>query len=432
MYATVLHSVFRPGPSGRLERDGVPLDEALRISGAGTPTYVYSVPALLRRYRALGAALDGMRHRISIPLKANTQPLLLEALRDERAGAEAGSEAELHLAEALGFAPHSITLTGVGKTRAALERAVDLGIGLISVDSEAEYDLLDRIATARGRTVSVLLRLNPELPGVDTHPSIATGVPAAKFGMDAAQVRALCRSARHASLDLAGVHVHIGSQILDPQTFRAGAERLATLFAAMRTTGSGGRIVDVGGGFGIPYHGEPEAPFSVFVDAMRAGLESVLGPDLPTVLVEPGRSLFGPVGVLVVEVLHVKSLGKREFVVVDAGMNDLLRPALYGGFHRIVPVAPRPEPPRVFDVVGGVCESGDVFGRDRMLPPPRPGDLLAVLDAGAYGFTMSSNYNLRPRPAEVVLDRAGVPVLARPREDHRELALRQLGRVAVR
>ncbi len=428
-----LRAAFRPGSSGRLELDGFPVDEAIRASGAGTPAYLYSVPALLRRFRALRAALAGTPHRISIPFKANVQPLLLEALRDQGAGAEAGSEAELRLAEALGFAPEDITLTGVGKTRSVLELAVDLGVGLVSVESAAELDLLEAVAASRGRRVRVLLRLNPELRRVETHPSIATGVPAAKFGMDAARLLELCQgAARRPSLEIVGVHAHIGSQILDPATFRDGAERLAGVFAEVRGMGLDARILDVGGGFGIPYHGEPEVPFSEFVGALRAGLASALGPDLPTILLEPGRSLFGPVGALVVETLHLKSVGDREFVVVDAGMNDLLRPALYGGHHRIVPVAPRPEPPRPFDVVGGVCETGDVFGRDRMLPPPQPGDLLALLDAGAYGFTMSSNYNLRPRPAEAALDAAGVPVLARPREGHRELALRQMGSVAVR
>ncbi len=420
-----MHSEFRPGPSGRLEIEGVPVDDAVRTSGV--PAYLYSLPALQRRYRSLDEALEGIPHRVSIPLKANTQPLLLEALRDEGAGAEAGSEAELHLARALGFPPEAITLTGVAKTRAVLELAVELGIHLISVESEAELDLLEAVAVARGAVVRAILRLNPELSEVDTHPSIATGVPAAKFGLDAGRLRELFRAKKRPSVEIVGLHAHIGSQILDPETFRAGASRLATLFVELRDAGHPATVLDVGGGFGIPYReGEQETSFATFLGAVRGGLEATLGSGLPTILVEPGRSLFGPVGTLVVEVLHRKSVGNRDFVMVDAGMNDLLRPALYGSHHRIVPVTVRPEAPRAFDVAGGVCETGDVFGRDRMLPPPRPGDLLAVLDAGAYGFTMSSNYNLRPRPAEVVLDRGGVPVLARPREDHRELALRQM------
>ena len=182
----------------------------------------------------------------------------------------------------------------------------------------------------------------------------------------------------------------------------------------------------MGGGFGIPSRdGEAETPFAAFADAIREGLESVLGGNLPRVVVEPGRSLFGPAGALVTRVTEVKSVGDRDFVVTDAGMNDLLRPALYDGHHRIVPVAPGKGAPRPFDVAGPVCETGDVFGRDRRLPPPQAGDLLAILDAGAYGFTMSSNYNLRPRPAEVVLAGGGA-VLARRRERPAELADRTL------
>ncbi len=426
-----LHAVFRSGPGGRLGAEGVCLDAALAEAGAGTPAYVYSSRAVVERFAALQEALAGTGHLVAAALKANALPALLTPLRDLGAGVEAVSAAEVLVAHGLGFPGDRIVMSGVGKTPVDLETALDLGVRFVSVESRGELELLNRLALRRGRRARALLRLNPEVDAA-THPKIATGTRTAKFGMAAADLLALASGARDwRGVEILGVHAHVGSQIRELATLARSAERLGTVFAALRAAGLPVRVVDVGGGLGIPQRdGEEDIPMSVYAARVLGTLREVLDrecPDAdPTVVFEPGRALFGPAGALVVRVLHTKRTGTREFCVVDGGMNDFLRPALYGAWHRVAPVEPRPGPERQFDVVGGVCESGDAFARDRALPPPEPGDLLAVLDAGAYGYSMASNVNLRPRPAEVVI-RDGSAVLARPAETPADLAARELG-----
>ena len=426
-----LHSVFCSGPGGRLAADGVCLERALAAAGASTPAYVYSMRAVVERFCALQGALAGTDHLIAVALKANALPALLIPLRDLGAGVEAVSAAELLVASGLGFPGHRMVMSGVGKTEVDLETALDLEVRFVSVESGAELELLNRLALRRGLRARALLRLNP---GVDvaTHPKIATGTPAAKFGMAAADLLEVAERARDwHGVEILGVHAHAGSQVREVATLARSAERLGKVFARLRRSGIPVRILDVGGGLGIPHRdGEDEIPLAVYAEAVLRTLRDVSASEFPdadpTLVFEPGRALFGPAGALVVRVLHTKQTGTREFCVVDGGMNDFLRPALYGAWHRVVPLVRRAGPDRVFDVVGGVCESGDLFGEDRALPPPEPGDLLAVLDAGAYGYSMASNYNLRPRPAEVVIQ-DGSAFLARPAEKPAELAARELG-----
>lgn len=425
-----LHSVFRYGPDG-LGADGVSLETALADAGATTPAYVYSREAVVARFAALQRALEGTDHLIAVALKANALPALLTPLRDLGAGVEAVSAAELLVADGLGFSGDRIVMSGVGKTESDLETALDLGVRFISVESRDELELLNGLALRRGLRARALLRLNPGVTAT-THPKIATGATTAKFGMADADLVDLAETGRTwPGVELVGVHAHVGSQIHDLGALARSAGRLAGVFARLHRSGIPVQVLDVGGGLGIPQRDSDDTPcltdyVAAVSGALREVLEGTLRPADPVVVFEPGRALFGPAGTLVLRVLHTKRTGSREFCVVDGGMNDFLRPALYGAWHRIAPVRPRRAPERVFEVVGGVCESGDTFASARALPPPEPGDLLAVLDAGAYGYSMASNYNLRPRPAEVVIRQEGA-FLARPAETPAELAARELG-----
>lgn len=418
--ARVPHSVFRSDPSGTLVVEGMPVARALAAAGAGTPAYLYSRGAVVARFREFREAVSPARNSIAVALKANSLPALLAPLRDLGAGAEAVSAAELLLASGLGFPGERLVLSGVGKTAFDLDTALDLDLRFVSVESAAELDLLERRAARRGRRARVALRLNPDI-AAGTHPKIATGVAGAKFGMAEPQLlEAAERALDSAWIEVVGVHAHLGSQIRSAAAFRKVAVRLAGLLGRLREAGHPAEVVDLGGGVGLSEReGRPEPSFAEYAEAVLEPL-SGLRPEAEVVF-EPGRCLFGAAGALVVSVLHAKSAAGKEFLVVDGGMNDFLRPALYGARHPVAPARRREGPARPFEVVGGVCESGDSFGADRRLPPPEPGDLLAVLDAGAYGYSMASNYNLRPRPAEVVVA-DGEAFLARPAETSAGLA----------
>lgn len=411
-------------------QDPFRMDDELFVGGlalegvarsVGTPFYVYAKDALLDRYRELDAAFTGQAHFHCVALKANSQPVLLRPLADRGAGAEVVSGAELALALELGFPPGKIVFSGVGKTEPELEAGLEAEVLMFLVESEAELEILNALAGEKGRRGRVALRLNPNIDA-RTHPHIATGVSAAKFGIDPEEARRLYRSHRDfPNLDFIGVHSHIGSQITSVEPLGENARTLAEWTRSLRDDGVRLTHVDVGGGVGIRYREEVAPGFEDYA-------ERVLPPfvDLGvTVLTEPGRVLFGPVGALVVRVIYVKRVHGREFVIVDAGLNDLLRPALYGAYHRVVPLRPRAGEARTVDVAGAVCESSDVFARDRELVPVERGDYLAILDAGAYGFVMSSNYNLRPRPAEVVVEDGAFRVV-RPAETESELVDREL------
>jgi diaminopimelate decarboxylase len=399
---------------------GVPLAEIAQ--SIPTPFYLYDPGAARERFRALSEAFAGIAHLHCVALKANSQPALLSPMFAEGAGAEVVSGAELALALALGLPGSRIVFSGVGKTDRELASGIEADVLLFLVESETELRVLDALAREAGRKARVALRLNPDIDA-KTHPHIATGVATAKFGIDPEEALALYRSHRDfPNVDFAGIHSHIGSQVTELEPLAENARALASLVRYLRGSGVSIRYLDVGGGLGIPYRGESTPNFRAYAEGVAEPLRD-LG---VTLLTEPGRVLVGPVGALVARVLYVKRVHGREFVVLDAGLNDLLRPALYGAYHRVVPLARRDREIRTFDVAGAVCESSDIFARDRELPAPRRGEHLAILDVGAYGFAMSSNYNLRPRPAEVVVEEGRFRVV-REAETVASLVARELG-----
>jgi diaminopimelate decarboxylase len=405
----------------QLSAAGVPLAEIAR--SVGTPLYVYDPKAAGLRFRSLAKAFAGLSHIHCVALKANSQPALLSPLFAEGAGAEVVSGAELALALALDVPSSRIVFSGVGKTDRELASGVAADVLLFLVESETELRVLDSLALDAGRKARVALRLNPDIDA-KTHPHISTGMATAKFGIDPDEALKLYRSHREfANLDFAGIHSHIGSQITELEPLAENARALAAMARELQKSGVAIRYVDVGGGLGISYRGESTPDFAAYAEGVIPPLRE-LG---VTLLTEPGRVLVGPVGALVARVLYVKRVHGREFVVLDAGLNDLLRPALYGAYHRVVPLARREREVRRFDIAGAVCESSDVFARERELPAPERGEHLAILDAGAYGFAMSSNYNLRRRPAEVVVENGSFRVV-RESETEEELVARELGR----
>jgi len=368
----------------------------------GTPVYVYDAAAIERQYRVLSDALAPAPHRIFYSVKANSNLAVLGLLRRLGAGADIVSGGELARVLRAGFPPAEIVFSGVGKTAAELEAALDAGVGAINVESRAELEQLEQLARRRDAIARFGIRVNPDVKPV-THPYTQTGTRDHKFGVPHDQVVSLLQWAlKQPALELVGVGMHIGSQIADAAPYRAGARRLGELVAAARDAGANTlRHVDVGGGIGIRYMNEPALEADVFAGAVTQLADET---GLP-LAVEPGRFLLGNAGLLLARCLYRKEAGHKDFVIVDAGMNDLLRPSLYGAAHevRVIDGADRGGEGRV-DVVGPVCESGDFLALDRELPGAVPGALLAILGAGAYGFTMSSSYNSRPRAAEVLVD----------------------------
>jgi len=394
-----------PGFSRRqstLTCDGVPLTDIGRA--VGTPAYVYSAPAIRAAYTRLDRAFEAHPHAIHYAMKANSLGAVLGVLRELGSSVDANSGAELELALRAGFTPGQIVFTGVGKTDEELRRAVQVGVHAVNVESPGELDRIARIAADRGARARVALRVNPNIDS-ETHPHIATGLRDNKFGVPIAAAPAIFREmAGRPSLHLAGVHVHLGSQITSVDPLRRGAEAVAALARELCDAGVRLEYVDMGGGLGIPYDGLPVPGPEDYADAVLPVFRDL---GLPLVL-EPGRFIVGPAGAFVARVVDIKQFpGGRRFVVLDGGMSELMRPALYGAFHRIVPVEARPGAETLSDIVGPVCESADQLGRDRPMPPLEPGDLVAVLDAGAYGSVMASNYLRRPLPAEVIVDAGG-------------------------
>ena len=386
-----------------------------------TPFYVYSVDALTDRFQELEGELASTRHLTCVALKANSQPALIRPLKEAGAGAEVVSGGELSLARALGFAPEHIVFSGVGKSPWELKAGLEADVRLFLVESEGELRRLESLSRRMSRRARVALRLNPDIDP-QTHRHIATGVSTAKFGFDPNDAKRLYRRHREFShLDFVGIHSHIGSQITDIAPLAENAALLRDLVAELSADGVPIRDIDVGGGLGIDYGEEPTPSFEEYVEAVRVAISR----EDEILILEPGRALLGPAGAFVVRILYVKAVHGRAFAVVDAGMNDLLRPALYDAYHRVVPLEESDGPTSMLDVAGAVCESADVFARDRELPHPKEGDLLAIMDVGAYGYAMSSNYNLRPRPAEVTVQGSQYR-LVRPAESPEELVRREL------
>jgi diaminopimelate decarboxylase len=370
-------------------------------AAVGTPTYVYGADHVQRAYRGLADALAPVCALVCFAIKANSSQAILRLLARAGAGADIVSGGELARALAAGFDPGRILFSGVGKTEREIDAAIAAGVRSVNVESAGELALVSQRAQAAGRTVPVTLRVNPDVDP-DTHPYLATGLRESKFGipMSEALELALAASAMP-GLRLVGVACHIGSQIADASPFLDSIDRLRSLVVALRERGVAIELLDLGGGLGIPYApGDPEVDVAAW---SRAVIEAVRGLGV-AVAIEPGRHLVGNAGVLLTRVLGLKIAEGRRFVIVDAAMNDLLRPALYEAYHAIVPVAIEDGAPiEVADVVGPVCECGDFLAKDRALGRPKPGDLLAVLGAGAYGMSMASTYNTRPLAAEVLV-----------------------------
>jgi diaminopimelate decarboxylase len=375
----------------------------------GTPTYVYDAEAIEAQYRELTAAFAGVPHRIFYSVKSNSNLAILRLLKNLGAGADIVSGGEQARTRAAGIPSSDVVFSGVGKTRSELAEAISAGVGLINVESSGEVEQLGRIAEQMGAVANCGIRVNPDVT-TDTHPYTQTGEHGMKFGVPADELLSIAlHISGHPHLVLLGVGMHIGSQITNPANYRDGSEKLAALFSAVVDAGVDTvQWLGIGGGMGIRYMNERSLPANEFAAAVRSLYES-FGLSLA---LEPGRYLVGAAGCLLTECVYVKRSGNRNFAIVDAGMNDLLRPSLYGAEHDICVVQEgeqadgRGGSAGRYDVVGPICESGDFLGRDRDLGTVTPGALLAVLGAGAYGFSMSSNYNSRPRAAEVLVEGA--------------------------
>jgi diaminopimelate decarboxylase len=381
--------------------DDVPLADI--AEAVGTPCYVYSAPVLRDRFGALAGAFAAQAypHALHYAMKANSSLAVIGVLRAAGALVDANSIGEIDVALRAGYAPGDVVFTGVGKSRAELERAVGLGVKAINAESAGELDRIDAIAQAQGVRARVALRVNPDVDA-QSHPHISTGLKTNKFGVPLDDAPAILRARMdRRGLDLTGIHVHVGSQITTLEPFRQAAGKVASLARVLVQEGVPLSHLDLGGGLGIPYE-DGRVPTPADYAALLVDIARPTGLSL---IVEPGRWVAGPAGLLLARVVDVKPhAGQGRFVVLDAGMTELMRPALYGAHHRIVPVVRSARSLVSCDVVGPVCESSDSFGRTRELPDPAVDDLVAILDAGAYGAVMSNTYNRRPLPPEVLVD----------------------------
>jgi diaminopimelate decarboxylase len=402
---------FSRDDGGTLLCDGVSLERL--AAEAETPVYVYSRAAIEEAFRRYDAAFAPVPHLVCYATKANANLSILEILAALGAGADVVSEGELRAAVEAGLPADRIVFSGVGKTEEEIGLGLASGLLAFNVESRRELEKIDRAAATRGTIARVALRINPDVDA-GSHPHIVTGRKHDKFGMSADQARRIFDEAeRFPSCRLTGLQVHIGSQILDTAPLAAAARELAGLASELSARGARLETLDLGGGIGVS---SKEDDDSLSPEAYAAAVLPEVRGLTQRILIEPGRSILARAGALLTRVLYVKENAARTFVVVDAAMNDFLRPALYAAVHPVEPVRILPRGnPIVADVVGPVCETGDFFARDAALERPEEGDLLAVRDAGAYGFAMASNYNFRPRPAEVLVEN-GVHRTIRRRE----------------
>jgi diaminopimelate decarboxylase len=394
-----------PGKQSPLACGEVALDALAKKFG--TPLYVYSADHIRHRLSLFAEAFAGQPHLVCYAVKANSTLAILELISEQGAGFDIVSGGELQRVLAVDKAATArVVFSGVGKTAPEMDLALHAGILLFNVESEGELELLSERAARLKKRARIALRVNPDV-FAETHPYISTGLREHKFGIDIRRARAVYKcAALNKWIEPAGISVHIGSQIRSAEPFGAATDRVARLLLQLRKDGLPIQFLDAGGGLGIEYHAEqpfdPEEKVRQYAAALR---QAVSGLDNLTLLLEPGRFLVAQAGALVTRVLYVKKNGEKTFVITDAGMNDLIRPTLYQAHHEIVPVAATNSKRRIVaDVVGPVCETGDFFARDRELAAVKPGDLAAILDAGAYGMSLASNYNSRPRAAEVLVE----------------------------
>ncbi|MGH7233005.1 MAG: diaminopimelate decarboxylase [Nitrospiraceae bacterium] len=383
----------------------------------GTPCYVYSYATLIRHFRAFDSAFQDVPHLIAFAMKANSNLAILRLMAKEGSGADIVSGGELYRAVQAGMAPSKIVFAGVGKSREEIRDALDADVLMFNVESSAELRAIDDVAAETRRRARVALRINPDIDP-KTHPYISTGLKKSKFGISADRALdefKLATSLKH--VEVVGVHAHIGSQLTEVTPFVDSLKKVLVLVEVLKSHGANIRYINIGGGLGITYSDEvPPLPQEL------AKAISPLVRDLKCVLImEPGRVIVGNAGVLMTRVLYTKDGEAKRFVIVDAAMNDLIRPSLYGAYHEIRTVTETSSADTVtVDVVGPVCESGDFLAKDRAMPATRAGDLLAVMSAGAYGFVMASNYNSRPRTPEVLVKDGEIHVI-RARETYADL-----------
>jgi diaminopimelate decarboxylase len=412
------HFTYR---NGTLHAEGVSLEQIARA--VGTPVYVYASATLERHYAVFAEAVGAPRNKVFFAMKANSNQAVLKTLARLGAGADTVSEGEIRRALAAGIPASRIVFSGVGKTAAELAFAVDAGIYQINIETESELELLSKMASARGKRQAAVIRVNPDV-GAGGHAKITTGSDANKFGVSIAEAeRIYARAANMSGVTLLGLAVHIGSQILELGDLEAAFKRMRSMTEKLRRDGHTVERLDLGGGLGIRYeqtHGLHDKPdlihaYAAMVAKTFAGIDVELG-------FEPGRLIVGNAGILLTRALHLNPRPHTTFLVVDAAMNDLVRPAMYEAYHEIWPVAESaPDTPRqVYDVVGPICESGDTFTSGRLLPETKPGDLIALMTAGAYGAVMSSTYNSRLLVPEVLV-RGDDYALVRPRPRYEDL-----------
>jgi diaminopimelate decarboxylase len=388
--------------------DGVSVHDI--VAAVGTPVYIYSARSIRRAFVAIDEAFAAHPHAIHYALKANSTLAILRILQALGSRADANSGGEVRVALGAGFPPAAVVFTGVGKTRDELALAITEGVGTINAESAGELDRIAAIAQSLGREARVAVRVNPDIDA-RSHPNISTGLKSNKFGVPLEEARQIYRDrAAVPGLRFVGVHIHIGSQITSAEPLRRAATALVSLAIELRDDGVVLEHVDLGGGLGIAYEGRPmitpaEYAAAVLPELRRAGIPVVL---------EPGRAIVGHSGALVAQVVDTKEYpGGRRFAVLDAGMTELMRPALYGSYHRILPVAARPGDDQPVDIVGPICESSDVIARERSMSPLCVDDYVAILDTGAYGAVMASNYNRRMLAPEVLVDEGGWTLIRR-------------------
>ena len=404
---------------GTLVCDGVRLERV--ALDYGTPLYVYSAESIRKAYRDLDEAFGSHPHRIHYAMKANSSFAIMRLLCESGSAVDANSIGEVDIAMRAGFPASDIVFSGVGKSPDEIERAVQLGLKAMNAESAGELERIDRAAQARGVRARVALRVNPDIDA-GTHPHISTGLHVNKFGVPLEQAGELYRRmSAQPGLQPVGIHVHLGSQIISTEPIQRAAIEVVRLARELRDSGIHLDHIDIGGGLGISYDGSRVPTAAEYAAAVLA----IVRPSGLAIALEPGRYIVGAAAVLLARVVDVKpaAAAGHHFAVLDAGMTELMRPALYGSFHRIEPVTPASVREVCYDIVGPVCESTDAIGHDRRLPALEVGDLLAILDAGAYGSAMSSNYNRRPLPPEVLVDGGKAKLIRRRQTVDDQLSL---------
>lgn len=408
------HSSFFQYQNNSLQCETTPIETLAKEYG--TPLYVYSKAAILDAFHGYQKGLEGIPHIIAFAVKANGNLSILNMLANEGAGADLTSGGELHSAIKAGIPADKIVFSGVGKSDTEIKDTLEAGVLMLNIESEPELDNIQAIAASLGKTAGIAVRVNPNIDA-KTHPKISTGLKEHKFGVPAERAVALYeRAAGLSNIEIKGIAAHVGSSLPDTEPLLHAVEKLLDFKGQLKAKNIDIKYLDVGGGLGIQYEDENQETPNQYASKLKERLKN----EQVTIVVEPGRSIVGNAGVLVTEITYVKRTDDRTFAIVDAGMNDLARPAIYSAFHEIVPVNHADQPVETVDVVGPICESSDVFGKQRELPSCERGNLLAVCSAGAYGFAMASFYNGRVRPAEVLVDGSDHKLIRR-RETHEDL-----------